>query len=96
MTSRLLGSAAAILGLAVWSQAFPQAYPSKPVTMVVPLGPGSQADNVARVLAERLQPPSVSPSWWKTARAPMVRSGPSTSRRQHRTDIRCSLHCQVP
>jgi tripartite-type tricarboxylate transporter receptor subunit TctC len=55
MTSRLLGSAAAILGLAVWSQAFPQAYPSKPVTMVVPLGPGSQADNVARVLAERLQ-----------------------------------------
>jgi len=23
--------------------------------MVVPLGPGSQADNVARVLAERLQ-----------------------------------------
>ena len=55
MTSRLLGPAAAILCLAVWSEAFPQAYPSKPISLVVPLGPGSQADNVARVLAERLQ-----------------------------------------
>ncbi len=55
MTSRLLGSAAVILSLAVWSEAFPQAYPSKPISMIVPLGPGSQADNVARVLAERLQ-----------------------------------------
>src|SRR5882762_6968322 len=32
-----------------------QPYPSKPISLVVPLGPGSQADNVARVLAERLQ-----------------------------------------
>src|SRR6266849_3401872 len=55
MTSRLLGSAAVILSLAVWSEAFPQAYPSKPISMIVPLGPGSQADNVARVVAERLQ-----------------------------------------
>src|SRR6266852_9835950 len=55
MTSRLLGSAAAILCLAVWSEGFSQGYPSKPISMVVPLGPGSQADNVARVLAERLQ-----------------------------------------
>src|SRR5258706_9939178 len=55
MTSRLLGSAAAVLSLAVWGYAFPQAYPSRPISMVVPLGPGSQADNVARVLAERLQ-----------------------------------------
>ncbi len=55
MTSRFFRSATAILCLAVWCEAFPQAYPSKPISMVVPLGPGSQADNVARVLAERLQ-----------------------------------------
>src|SRR5260221_7580476 len=55
MTSRLLRSATAILCLAVWCEGFPQAYPSKPISLVVPLGPGSQADNVARVLAERLQ-----------------------------------------
>ncbi len=55
MISRLLRSATAILCLGVWCGGFPQAYPSKPISMVVPLGPGSQADNVARVLAERLQ-----------------------------------------
>ena len=54
MTSRFLGSATAILCLAVWGEGFPQAYPSRPISMVVPLGPGSQADNIARVLAERL------------------------------------------
>src|SRR5882672_5578186 len=55
MTSRFLRSATAILCLAVCGEGFPQAYPSKPISLVVPLGPGSQADNVARVLAERLQ-----------------------------------------
>src|SRR5712691_2995619 len=55
MTSRLLRSATAILCLGVWCGGFPQAYPSRPISLVVPLGPGSQADNVARVLAERLQ-----------------------------------------
>jgi len=55
MTSRFLRSATAIFCLAFWGEGFPQAYPSKPISMVVPLGPGSQADNVARVLAERLQ-----------------------------------------
>ena len=55
MTSRLLGPATALLCLVVWSEAFPQGYPSRPITIVVPIGPGSQSDNVARVLAERLQ-----------------------------------------
>ena len=55
MTSRLLRSATAILCLAVCGEGFPQAYPSRPISIVVPVGPGSQSDNVARVLAERLQ-----------------------------------------
>jgi len=32
-----------------------QSYPSRPITMVVPLTPGSQPDNVARLLAEKLR-----------------------------------------
>src|SRR6266702_1396550 len=55
MTSRFLTAATAIFCLAFCGEGFAQAYPSKPISMVVPLGPGSQADNVARVLAERLQ-----------------------------------------
>ena len=55
MTSGFLRLATAILCLAFCGEGFPQAYPNKPISMVVPLGPGSQADNVARVLAERLQ-----------------------------------------
>ena len=55
MTSRFLRSATAILCLAVCSEGFPQAYPSRPISIVVPVGPGSQSDKVARVLAERLQ-----------------------------------------
>jgi len=55
MTSRFLRPATAILCLAVCGEGFPQAYPSRPISIVVPIGPGSQSDNVARVLAERLQ-----------------------------------------
>jgi tripartite-type tricarboxylate transporter receptor subunit TctC len=31
-----------------------QAYPSKPITMIVPFGPGSATDTVARVIAQPL------------------------------------------
>jgi tripartite-type tricarboxylate transporter receptor subunit TctC len=57
MTS-LLRSLIASLALTVcaaWSpQAGAQAYPSKPIKIVVPFGAGSGSDLVARILAERL------------------------------------------
>lgn len=52
---RLIARAAAALVLAAsTAAAFAQAYPSAPVTMVVPFAPGSGTDAVARVIAKRL------------------------------------------
>lgn len=43
------------LGVPAQSASAQQAYPTKPITMVVTLGPGSLPDVAARVLAERMQ-----------------------------------------
>jgi tripartite-type tricarboxylate transporter receptor subunit TctC len=46
----MLGAALCALGL----NAFAQAYPSKPITMVIPFPPGGTLDTVGRALAQRL------------------------------------------
>ena len=35
-------------------QADVQAYPSKPITIVVPFGPGSATDTIARIIGQQL------------------------------------------
>ena len=41
--------------LACTGSAFAQAYPSKPITMIVPFPPGGATDAIARILNERLR-----------------------------------------
>ena len=55
MSSSLSKVAFAFLCLAVCGEAFPQAYPSRPITLIVTLSPGSQSDIVGRLLAGHMQ-----------------------------------------
>jgi tripartite-type tricarboxylate transporter receptor subunit TctC len=50
----LRAAAAAALALAS-SASFAQAWPSKPVKMIIPFPPGGTLDTVGRLLAQKLQ-----------------------------------------
>jgi tripartite-type tricarboxylate transporter receptor subunit TctC len=49
-------AATVFAGASAWSQAPGSDYPSRPITLIVSVGPGSQSDVFARMLAEQLQP----------------------------------------
>ena len=55
MSSSLCKLAFAVLFLSFWGEGYPQAYPSRPITLIVTLSPGSQSDIVARLLAGHMQ-----------------------------------------
>ena len=50
----LFGLALSSQGL-LWAQATPEPYPSRPLKIVVPFGPGSGTDTATRMLAQRLE-----------------------------------------
>ena len=54
--ARILAAAAILLGVPANAQtnAQAQAYPSKPITLIVPFGPGSATDTIARILGQHL------------------------------------------
>ncbi len=51
---RLIARLAALLALCVSTAVLAQGYPSRPIKLIVPFGPGSGSDLLARVLGERL------------------------------------------
>jgi len=50
----LVATGAALLAAATSAQGQVQTYPSKPITLIVPFGPGSATDTITRIIAQHL------------------------------------------
>jgi hypothetical protein len=69
---------------AVSRMAGAQAYPSRPMTIIVPFGPGSATDTVARSIALPLGIALKQASWSKRSQVQMERSRPTGGARGRR------------
>src|SRR6185369_16588021 len=55
LLSRMLAAFCAVLGMAlIGTAASAQGFPNKPITFVVPFGPGSGSDLIGRIIGQRL------------------------------------------
>jgi tripartite-type tricarboxylate transporter receptor subunit TctC len=86
---RLLHLAAGAVVLPVASRtARAQVYPSRPVTIIVPVPPGGVADPIARILADHLAVTLGQPVVIETSPARAAASGSAAPRVRRRTAIR--------
>jgi len=67
-----------------------QAFPTRPVTMIVPFAAGGPADVFARIIAERMQRSLGQSVVIENVAAPRAASAPAASRTRQRTATRCS------
>ena len=63
-------------------------WPTRPVRIIIPLGPGGGGDVFTRLLAEELQKRWARPSWWRTAPAAGSTSAPAPAPRPRPTATR--------
>jgi tripartite-type tricarboxylate transporter receptor subunit TctC len=66
---RCIVAALAFVALHAPTPAAAQSYPTRPITIVVPLAAGTGMDTVVRLYADELSK-SLDHSWWIIARAP--------------------------
>jgi tripartite-type tricarboxylate transporter receptor subunit TctC len=80
-----LTSLAIALALGIAADATARAYPSRPITIIVPFSAGGQSDILIRILAERMRAPLGQPSSSTTLVVPPAGSGPAASPAQRPT-----------